>query len=67
MWRQNDKNHGFWECSKCHHEAYWDSEYGQQLFDYCPYCGCSDRRHSYLQKTDKLPQFIMEEFKGDNE
>lgn len=32
-------NDGFIYCSECNHEAYWDSDYGQQLFDYCPYCG----------------------------
>lgn len=43
-------NHGRWEspvsvgngikfCSVCRNEAYWDTDYGQQLFDYCPYCG----------------------------
>jgi hypothetical protein len=26
-------------CTNCHNEAYWDTDYGQQLFDYCPYCG----------------------------
>lgn len=26
-------------CSNCHNEAYWDTDYGQQLFDFCPYCG----------------------------
>ena len=26
-------------CSNCFAEAYWDTDYGQQLFDYCPYCG----------------------------
>lgn len=26
-------------CSACHNEAYWDTDYGQQLFPYCPYCG----------------------------
>ena len=26
-------------CSVCRNEAYWDTDYGQQLFDYCPYCG----------------------------
>ena len=30
---------GFIFCSECHKEAYWDTDYGQQLFDYCPYCG----------------------------
>lgn len=33
----NDSNIIF--CSECNHEAYWDTDYGQQLFDYCPYCG----------------------------
>ena len=32
-------NEGFIYCSECHKEAYWDTDYGQQLFDYCPYCG----------------------------
>ena len=26
-------------CSVCGKEAYWDTDYGQQLFDYCPNCG----------------------------
>ena len=26
-------------CTECKHEAYWDTDYGQQLFDYCPNCG----------------------------
>lgn len=26
-------------CSECNSEAYWDTDYGQQLFDYCPYRG----------------------------
>lgn len=26
-------------CSVCRNEAYWDTDYGQQLFDFCPYCG----------------------------
>ena len=26
-------------CSECLNEAYWDTDYGQQLFDYCPNCG----------------------------
>ena len=30
-------------CSACGYEAYWDSDYGQQLFDYCPYCGADMR------------------------
>lgn len=32
-------NNGIIFCSECEHEAYWDTDYGQQLFDYCPYCG----------------------------
>ena len=27
-------------CSNCEEEAYWDTDYGQQLFDFCPNCGC---------------------------
>ena len=30
-------------CSNCRNEAYWDTDYGQQLFDYCPYCGARMR------------------------
>lgn len=26
-------------CSCCLHEAYWDSDYDQQEFDYCHNCG----------------------------
>ena len=33
----------FWSwdyyCSNCFHSAYHDTDYGEQLFDYCPYCG----------------------------
>ena len=32
-------NDGIVYCSECNNEAYWDTDYGQQLFDYCPYCG----------------------------
>lgn len=31
--------HGEKHCSVCYQEAYFDSDYGQQLFDYCPNCG----------------------------
>ena len=34
---------GFIMCSVCGEEAYWDTDYGQQLFDYCPYCGAEMR------------------------
>ena len=30
-------------CSACWHEAYYDTDYGQQLFDYCPNCGADMR------------------------
>ena len=36
-------------CSNCHNEAYWDTDYGQQLFDYCPYCGA---RMEGIDETD---------------
>ena len=26
-------------CSNCEEEAYWDTDYGQQLFGFCPNCG----------------------------
>ena len=26
-------------CSACGKEAYWDTDYGQQRFDFCPNCG----------------------------
>ena len=33
----------FWDavtyCSECYGEAYDDTDYGEQLFEYCPYCG----------------------------
>lgn len=38
-WLHSKENYGFIVCSQCGHEAYWDTDYGQQLFDYCPYCG----------------------------
>ena len=44
--------HGYWAfgycekeqmqctiCSSCGEAAYWDTDYGQQQFRYCPYCG----------------------------
>ena len=43
-WVVNPKN-TIIECSNCKHEAYWDTDYGQQLFDYCPYCGCKMKIH----------------------
>lgn len=26
-------------CTVCGNEAYWDTDYGQQLFKFCPNCG----------------------------
>ena len=26
-------------CSNCKHEAYSDSEWEEQFFEYCPFCG----------------------------
>ena len=34
---------GILYCSNCKNEAYWDTDYGQQKFDYCPNCGASMR------------------------
>ena len=34
-------------CSACYNEAYWDTDYGQQLFVYCPYCGADMKRGIY--------------------
>jgi hypothetical protein len=31
--------HGEKYCSACYKEAYFDTDYGQQFFDYCPNCG----------------------------
>ena len=36
-WVKNDI--GIYFCSECDSEAYWDTDYGQQLFPCCPYCG----------------------------
>ena len=35
--------HGDKYCSVCYEEAYFDTDYGQQLFDYCPNCGADMR------------------------
>lgn len=36
---KNDRNCGFWTCPTCNYELYWDSDYGQQKFHHCCYCG----------------------------
>lgn len=33
-------------CSNCEGEAYWDTDYGQQLFIFCPNCGADMRGES---------------------
>ena len=38
-WVNNDNEWKFYKCSICGNEAYWDTDYGQQLFDYCSNCG----------------------------
>ena len=35
--------HGEKYCSVCYKEAYFDTDYGQQLFEYCPNCGADMR------------------------
>ena len=30
-------------CTACGKEAYWDTDYGQQLFKFCPNCGADMR------------------------
>lgn len=39
-------------CSACGNEAYWDSDYGQQLFDWCPYCGADMRKETEDDTTN---------------
>lgn len=41
-------------CPFCGNEAYWDTDYGQQEFDFCPYCG-EDMRGTYndCRREDK--------------
>ena len=34
---------GIYHCSNCNEEAYWDTDYGQQRFNYCPDCGSDNR------------------------
>lgn len=28
-----------WFCKDCLRDAYWDADYGQRLFPFCPFCG----------------------------
>ena len=39
-------------CSACGNEAYWDTDYGQQLFEYCPYCGSDNGEKSDNGRLD---------------
>ena len=34
-----ENKHGAIICSNCKESAYDDSDYGYQIFPYCPYCG----------------------------
>lgn len=38
-WTNNEDDWECYKCSICRNEAYWDTDYGQQLFDFCPWCG----------------------------
>jgi hypothetical protein len=38
-WTNNEDDWEYYKCSICRNEAYWDTDYGQQLFDFCPWCG----------------------------
>ena len=54
MWVRNNPEHPyFWYCSICHNEAYWDTDYGQQMFDYCPYCGAYSRIPTELKQEKR--------------
>ena len=33
------KENTIWHCPACRGEIYWDTDYGQQKFRYCPDCG----------------------------
>jgi hypothetical protein len=37
-WVKGDGSYTIY-CSNCKNDAYWDTDYGPQEFDYCPYCG----------------------------
>lgn len=32
-------------CSVCENEAFYDTDYGQQLFNFCPNCGADMRKN----------------------
>lgn len=42
-WVDGNGKDTFIHCSVCDKEAYWDTDYGQQEFDFCPYCGADMR------------------------
>ena len=39
FFRDKSKVSAFLYCTACGKEAYWDTDFGQQEFEYCPYCG----------------------------
>lgn len=54
-WTQSDETHpDIYYCSNCKNEAYWDTDYGQQLFDYCPYCGSRNKIKLKVVKGEKI-------------
>jgi hypothetical protein len=40
-----DKESDTYFCPNCLTNAYTDTVFGQQLFDFCPYCGAFLRRY----------------------
>ena len=55
--RKNGYMPSFFYCTNCTSEAYWDTDYGQQLFEYCPYCGF----HMTVQHTSTPVESIQED------
>lgn len=39
---------GLYICSECKHVAYSDTDYGERLFPYCPFCGAEMENPDYL-------------------
>ena len=55
-WRYDEKGKivadenkdGLHMCSVCKEFAYDDSDYGEQLFPYCPFCGAEMENQTYF-------------------
>lgn len=47
IWRENlhytKDEKGVYKCPTCGEAAYYDTDYGQQLFVFCPWCGHDTR------------------------